>query len=135
MLKTNKKRLRCLEKCGNINLSVFPSLALGGKIKWQEENTMKRRILSLTLALLMALSVMAFPAAAYEKETIVPLATESTCPKHNVMERVTSRRYEHNIPVDFCNRRDDRHIHWERILEYEYECGYIHSTVLLYQCL
>ena len=36
---------------------------------------MKKRILSLTLALLMALSVMAFPAAAYEEEGIMPLVS------------------------------------------------------------
>jgi hypothetical protein len=42
MLKINKKHLHCLEKCGIIYLPSFPSLALGSKIKWQEEKTYEK---------------------------------------------------------------------------------------------
>lgn len=119
MLKTNKKRLHYLEKCGNIDLSVFPSLALGGKIKWQEENTMKRRILSLTLALLMALSVMAFPAAAYEDAKgdtqIETRGITVECPNCLISMSRETRPYGNIIQERFVCRQCGHKTSWNNV--------------------
>ncbi|MDE7055479.1 MAG: hypothetical protein K2O84_11835 [Oscillospiraceae bacterium] len=76
---------------------------------------MKKRILSLTLALLMALSVMAFPAAAYEEEGIMPLVSWGYCPrcmKEVVIETETYRPGGiFRVPDGNCNTGTIAHEH------------------------
>lgn len=93
-----------------------------------------KKLLALALAMMMALSCMAMPAMAHgdEDEGIMPLYEESTCPKHGVMERVTSRESTRLVPA---NHGIGAHDHYQRIITYTYECGYTYISVLNDTCL
>ena len=77
---------------------------------------------------------MAMPAMAHgdEDEGVMPLYEESTCPKHGVMERVTSRESTRLVPA---NHGIGAHDHYQRIITYTYECGYTYISVLSDTCL
>lgn len=82
-----------------------------------------KKSFALTLALLMALSVMAFPAAACEDEGIMPLYVVRECPEcHGTVREGTTTVTPSRIKVEGCGSNPGIHEHWAYLKETPYYC-------------
>ena len=83
-----------------------------------------KKLAALVLAMMMALSVMAMPAAAYGGDSgVMPLGGVRTCPCGKSVSAYTYTQETDRWSVDSCSKKDSVHDHVDLTTYDEYNCS------------